>query len=111
MVSSGMAEEEDEWEEEEEEEEEGEGDEDEVPAGVPQAAVVVIFLSRMAELLRRRRGWLRRLEPLRPPPIEEIPFEEFRRRREVRAGYRCPYCGGSVDTLSGRCQVCGERVS
>ena len=95
---------------EEEEEREEEEEEEEAVLRIPQAALAVIYLQRMAELLRRRRLRARRLEPVRPTPIEEVPFEEMRRRREIREGYRCPYCGGPVNTLTGRCEACGEKV-
>ena len=92
-----------------EEEEEREEEEEEGPR-VPHVALAAIYLQRVRELLRRRRVGARVVEPVRPTPIEEVPFEEMRRRREVREGYRCPYCGGPVNTLTGRCEACGERV-
>ena len=95
---------------EEEEEREEEEEEEEVVLRIPQGAVVAIFLNRIRQLMRRRAVRARVLPPARPTPIEEIPFEELRRRREVREGYRCPYCGGPVNTLTGRCEGCGERV-
>jgi len=99
------------WAMSEEEEEEQEAEEaEEMVLRIPQAALAVVFLNRIRQILRRRAVRVRRLPPVRPTPIEEIPFEEMRRRREVLEGYRCPYCGGPVNTLTGRCQACGAKV-
>lgn len=99
-------------EEEEEEEEEIEEEEEE---GVVAAQIgVAAYVEMLEELLRGVAPPPRRLKPLRPPgPEPEIPYEELRRREEeeeVKEGYKCPYCGGPVNTLTGICESCGAKV-
>lgn len=77
---------------------------------LPPMTSVPIYLEMLLQEIRRR-------APVTPPPIptslpiyEELPLKKIKIQKAIREGYGCPYCGGEVNTLTGRCTNCGAKI-